>query len=348
MRGPFRLRSYVGPGVVSGGLLAFSRSISSRSAARALGPSCATYLNITKTLGARASLFDEVWAINAMGDVIACDRVFHMDDVRVQEMRTKHRTELRGQAFAKTTSDTALLEGEIAEAEAALDQAVNACLDAPSRNSATGITEAAGRLEHLRRGLGEVQQIRGHLDAQLKGPPDNIGAMLPWLRRHPGPVYTSVPHPDYPGMVAYPLQEVMNDIPFGYFNSTVAYAVALAIHEKVETLHLFGVDFSYANAHGAEQGRACVEFWLGLAIHRGIFVQTAVDTPLLDSNVPKARRFYGYDLAVIRQTGVKAGEIQIDVSDLPQEQWPSAEEIEDRYDHSKHPQEDHPAGTVPA
>jgi hypothetical protein len=35
-------------------------------------------------------------------------------------------------------------------------------------------------------------------------PDSNIARMLEWLRKHPGPIYTSRPHPDFPGTVWYP------------------------------------------------------------------------------------------------------------------------------------------------
>jgi len=54
-----------------------------------LGPSLDQYLELTKRAGGRHRLFSETWAINALGDVFACDLVFHMDDIRIQEIRAK-------------------------------------------------------------------------------------------------------------------------------------------------------------------------------------------------------------------------------------------------------------------
>lgn len=54
-----------------------------------LGPSLDQYLELTKRAGGRKRLFDQTWAINALGDVFACDLVFHMDDIRIQEIRAK-------------------------------------------------------------------------------------------------------------------------------------------------------------------------------------------------------------------------------------------------------------------
>jgi SAM-dependent methyltransferase len=54
-----------------------------------LGPSLASYVDLTKRLGNRNRIADEVWGINAVGDVLACDRIFHMDDVRIQQIRSE-------------------------------------------------------------------------------------------------------------------------------------------------------------------------------------------------------------------------------------------------------------------
>lgn len=59
----------------------------------ALGATAEAYMDHVKRLGSRRKYADEVWAINAMGDVIACDLVVHMDDVRIQEIRAAARPE---------------------------------------------------------------------------------------------------------------------------------------------------------------------------------------------------------------------------------------------------------------
>lgn len=220
-----------------------------------LGPSVTQYLERTKRLGGRRAFCDETWGINAVGDVFACDRIFHMDDVRVQEARAKRR------------------------------------------------------------------------------PESNIARMVEWLKGHPGPIYTSVPSKDYPGMVAFPLADVLTKFPNGYFNSTAAYAVAYAIYIGVQKISCFGMDFTYPDAHHAEKGRACVEFWLGVASERGIQLSVPQVSSLLDALAPPAERFYGYDcvdLAFSRQ-----GE-RVEVSMTPRD-VPDADEVEARYDHNVHP-----------
>lgn len=56
-----------------------------------LGPSIDQYTELAKRLGGRRKLADETWGINALGDVYACDIVFHMDDIRVQMLRAEAR-----------------------------------------------------------------------------------------------------------------------------------------------------------------------------------------------------------------------------------------------------------------
>jgi hypothetical protein len=221
-----------------------------------LGPSSAQYVSIARGLGGRHKYCDETWVINAYGDVLAHDRVFHMDDVRIQQIR--------------------------ADAE----------------------------------------------------PDSNIAAMLQWLRQHPGPVVTSRAHPDFPGLVEFPLEAVVNQFDHAYFNNTAAYAVAYALHIGVKKLSLFGMDFTYPNAHDAEKGRACVEYWVGQAVARGVKIVIPKTSTLLDALNDQAERFYGYDTVDLKFRR-EAGRIVVEKAERTQ--LPTAEDIEERYCHARHP-----------
>lgn len=225
-----------------------------------LGPSCATFFEITRRLGGVSAYCDEVWGLNAIGDVLRCDRVFHMDDVAVQEIR------------------------------------------------------AAAR------------------------PDDNIAAMVRWLKTHPGPIYTSIVRPGYPGMVPFPLEEVLNRKHDGnggapYFNSTAAYAVAFAVHIGVKHISLYGIDYTMPNVHQAEKGRACVEFWLGIAAARGIGISAPSTSTLLDACAPAEDRLYGYDGVDIALHDQADGSVKVEMT--PRASLPTADEMERRYDHRR-------------
>lgn len=223
-----------------------------------LGPSVEQYVDLTKRLGGRKAFADEVWAINGLGDIVQCDLVFHMDDIRVQMLR--------------------------AEAK----------------------------------------------------PQSNIAVMVDWLRTTKTPVMTSRAHPDFPAMTEFPLQNVINGLGYAYFNGTAAYAVAYAIYRGATKISLFGCDFSYEHSHHAEKGRGCVEFWLGVAAAKGIQLGFADQTSLMDTidepKDPTVLNVYGYDFDHVRVETVDGlAKIRFE----PRADPPTADAIEDRYDHSK-------------
>lgn len=220
----------------------------------ALGPSVDQYLDLVKRQGGRSKFCDEVWAINALGNVFDCDLVFHMDDVRIQEIRA------------------------------------------------------------------------------AANPDSNIAAMLRWIKTSRVPVVTSRIHSDYPALVEFPLEDVLNHLGHDYFNSTAAYAVAFAIHIGVSELSLFGMDFTYENTHHAEKGRACVEFWLGQAHARGIKIHLPKSTSLMDANTSRASRLYGYDTLDVQFHVEDDGHLKLNFK--PRDTLPTAAEIEKNYDHS--------------
>lgn len=224
-----------------------------------LGPSSEQYMDTVKRLGSRKRFCDEVWAINAMGSVIDCDLIFHMDDVRVQEIRAR------------------------------------------------------------------------------AAPSSNIAAMVEALKHSRVPVVTSRKHPDYPMLVEFPLEDVLNNLGHEYFNSTAAYAVAFAIHVRATKISCFGMDFTYPKAHDAEKGRGCVEFWLGFAQARGIKVALPKKTTLMDACYSRKDRLYGYDTLDVKFAVDGEGVLKLEFEPLPPEKWPTAGEIEARYDHSQHP-----------
>ena len=128
---------------------------------------------------------------------------------------------------------------------------------------------------------------------------ENAGSQTKALRKilgsHPGPIYTCTLDERVPGAVLYPLEEVVKDTGLCYFNNTVPYIIAFAIYHKVAHIYLSGIDYSYkSNIVMAEAGRACTEFWLSAAVARGMKVEIAQDSSLLDTNVPDEEKLYGY------------------------------------------------------
>lgn len=221
-----------------------------------LGPSVNQYLDLVKRLGGRYKFSDEVWAINGLGGVLQCDMVWHMDDIRIQEIRAEAR------------------------------------------------------------------------------PESNIAAMLEWLKNSPVPVMTSRAYPEYPASREIPLEAMINDLTYDYFNNTAAWALAYAIHTGFERVTLFGCDYTYPDAHDAEKGRGCLEFWLGYAAAKGVKIGFPQTTTLMDACCPRHERLYGFDTRRAIFEG-EQGSLTVRFEEV--DELPTADEIEDRYDHSKHP-----------
>ena len=103
------------------------------------------------------------------------------------------------------------------------------------------------------------------------------------------PFYTSWPHPKYPNQKVYPFDRVSASLGgISYFNTSVAYAIALAMADGFNEIGLFGCDFSYPDVHLAESGRACCEFLMGIGTQRGIRFAVGSTSTLMDMHCKQA------------------------------------------------------------
>ena len=108
------------------------------------------------------------------------------------------------------------------------------------------------------------------------------------------PIFSCTLDKRCPDVVEFPLQEVLQKTGYAYLNNTVAYSIAYAVSQEVTDIHLYGIDFTHKAVNFAEAGRACCEFWLAIAISKGIKVNIAHNSSLLDMNVPEDQKLYGY------------------------------------------------------
>ena len=171
-------------------------------------------------------------------------------------------------------------------------------------------------------------RIEAMAEGRLPENPPLIGTM-DWLKSYERPWLTSRAWEKYPMATEMPIEEVINDLGTAYFNNTVSWAVAWALHHKPGTLKLFGCDFSYGDsAHKAESGRGSVEYLLGIAHARGVKVEVPVETTLLDACVPASEKPYGFDTEDVL---IEWHDGRAKVTRTPRENLPTAEEIEHRY-----------------
>lgn len=102
---------------------------------------------------------------------------------------------------------------------------------------------------------------------------------IAFLRDCDVPLYMRFPSPEFPASLPYPYEAVYSSVGRRYLTSTAAHAVALAIHEEVDEIKLYGVNLA-SNTEYVEQ-RPCIEWLLGLAEGRGIKVDVPSAAPML-------------------------------------------------------------------
>lgn len=97
----------------------------------------------------------------------------------------------------------------------------------------------------------------------------------------------------------YPFEEVAATTG-AYWNSSIAYALAMAIHEGAEEIGLWGVDMKGDDEYGYQ--RPNVEYLLGLARGRGIKVHVHPSSPVLKFQ-PKGIKFFAHEPEYINRYG---------------------------------------------
>lgn len=89
----------------------------------------------------------------------------------------------------------------------------------------------------------------------------------------------------------YPLEKIVKEFKTDYFTNGVAYAIALAIYQGATEICLYGITLSISYEYSFE--KPCVEFWIGIAIGRGVEVNIFGESEVLRS---PARSLYGYNI----------------------------------------------------
>jgi hypothetical protein len=119
-----------------------------------------------------------------------------------------------------------------------------------------------------------------------------------WLRKeHPFPVYMQKKYKAYPSSVRFPKEKVETLHKLGRYQTfTFSWMLAFAIAEGADRIALFGVDADTGEPLAA---RACLEFWVGYALGRGIDVEVVTPNPRIFRTVHAAELYsdlqYAYE-----------------------------------------------------
>lgn len=137
-----------------------------------------------------------------------------------------------------------------------------------------------------------MDPVSRFLDSEDAG--SQTGIAREFLKKNTNPILTCQLDKRVEHLEEYPLEAVLKELKVCYFNNTVPYAIAYAIYYGATKLCLYGLDYTYRNVSMAEAGRACTEFWCATAVSRGIKIEVAHHSGLLDTDVPDNEKLYGY------------------------------------------------------
>lgn len=101
---------------------------------------------------------------------------------------------------------------------------------------------------------------------------------LEWLKTERTPIYMQRRFRDVPASLRYPQERILAEYP-RYFTSHVGWMVALALSEGVTHLGFYGIHYALDEEH-IKQRPGC-EFWMGVALGKGVQLVNPPGSPLL-------------------------------------------------------------------
>ena len=105
------------------------------------------------------------------------------------------------------------------------------------------------------------------------------------------PLYSIKKYDWLANSVEFPIQDIIEEFGVMYFSDSLCYMIAMAIYSGATTIHTWGLNLHSVTRDFRE--RYCVEFWLGIAIGRGIELEIHEPSALLKTN--EDNQMYGYD-----------------------------------------------------
>ncbi len=116
------------------------------------------------------------------------------------------------------------------------------------------------------------------------------------VNKHGCQVWMQAPHPEIPNSRAIPIKEMRAffGLPYDNWTSTISYMVAHAIFEGAPSITMHRV-LEVVGSKDYLFQKAALDFWLGLAVGRGIKVRIS-DGSMLCRPHPWETGLYGYEL----------------------------------------------------
>ena len=144
-----------------------------------------------------------------------------------------------------------------------------------------------------------------------------VPGYLEWLKQLRTPIFMQRKFRDVPASVRYPQERMLAEYP-RYFTSHAAWMIALALSEGVTHLGFYGIHYALDEEH--KKQRTGCEYWMGVAVGRGVQIVNPPGSPLLR----EPGWLYGYESHdgkrhVREQTGGKNPRKPVDLTLPPQD-----------------------------
>ncbi len=103
---------------------------------------------------------------------------------------------------------------------------------------------------------------------------------LQWLQKNVDvPVYMLERFDDIPKSIEFPYRDIIKECGSNYFTNTISWMIGFALLEDFEEISIYGVDMATDAEYQAQ--RPSVEFFVGLAMGRGVKVDIAGQSNML-------------------------------------------------------------------
>ena len=113
----------------------------------------------------------------------------------------------------------------------------------------------------------------------------NLGDIVQRINKMGIPLVAPFKYAEIPLSEAFPLKECVKEFGLPYFNNTISYMIAYALLKGAKEIDIYGVNQASSSEYFYE--KASVEYWIGIAVGRGVKITINGDKSELLAN--KAR-----------------------------------------------------------
>ena len=99
---------------------------------------------------------------------------------------------------------------------------------------------------------------------------DNLGEIVSRINAMRVPLVAPYKYAEIPLSEAFPIEECVKKLGAPFFSNTICYMIAYALMKGAKEIELYGVNQAGSHEYAEEKGG--VEYWIGIAVGRGVKV----------------------------------------------------------------------------